>query len=82
MRRKKSSHRGHASPAAVKSLERGLLCGDDGHSVENRLADLWCIADAVQPSALVDLRAFSAGYREMPPVWLRTEGRSGGRKNR
>lgn len=33
-----------------------------GTPVENRLADLWCIADAVQPGALADLKEFSSKY--------------------
>ena len=30
--------------------------------IENRLADLWCIADAVQPGVLSDLKSFSLQF--------------------
>jgi hypothetical protein len=47
---------------AVKALNVEFFVAMTGTPVENRLADLWCIADAVQPSALGDLRSFSATY--------------------
>lgn len=47
---------------AVKALNVDFFVAMTGTPVENRLADLWCIADAVQPSALGDLRSFSATY--------------------
>ena len=48
--------------SAVKAMNADFFLAMTGTPVENRLADLWCIADAVQPSALGDLRAFSARY--------------------
>ena len=47
---------------AVKALNAEFVLAMTGTPVENRLADLWCIADAVQPGALSDLRDFSARY--------------------
>lgn len=48
--------------SAVKALNVEFFMAMTGTPVENRLADLWCIADAVQPSALGDLKSFSAKY--------------------
>ncbi len=47
---------------AVKALNTDFMLAMTGTPVENRLADLWCIADAVQPGALSDLKEFSARY--------------------
>jgi hypothetical protein len=47
---------------AVKGLNAQFMLAMTGTPVENRLADLWCIADAVQPGALADLKEFSASY--------------------
>lgn len=47
---------------AVKALNVDFVLAMTGTPVENRLADLWCIADAVQPGALADLKEFSAKY--------------------
>lgn len=47
---------------AVKALNTEFMVAMTGTPVENRLADLWCIADAVQPGALGDLKDFSARY--------------------
>lgn len=47
---------------AVKALNADFVLAMTGTPVENRLADLWCIADAVQPGALADLKDFSARY--------------------
>lgn len=47
---------------AAKALNADFVLAMTGTPVENRLADLWCIADAVQPGALADLRDFSARY--------------------
>jgi hypothetical protein len=47
---------------AVKALNTDFMLAMTGTPVENRLADLWCIADAVQPGALEDLKDFSASY--------------------
>lgn len=48
--------------SAVKGLNATFFVAMTGTPVENRLADLWCIADAVQPSALGDLKSFSSRY--------------------
>jgi hypothetical protein len=47
---------------AVKGLNADFTLAMTGTPVENRLADLWCIADAVQPGALADLKEFSSRY--------------------
>ena len=47
---------------AIKALNTDFMIAMTGTPVENRLADLWCIADAVQPGALGDLKKFSATY--------------------
>ncbi len=47
---------------AIKGLNADFMLAMTGTPVENRLADLWCIADAVQPGALSDLKEFSATY--------------------
>ena len=47
---------------AIKALNVEFFVAMTGTPVENRLADLWCIADAVQPSALGDLKTFSSKY--------------------
>jgi hypothetical protein len=47
---------------AIKGLNTDFMLAMTGTPVENRLADLWCIADAVQPGALSDLKDFSAKY--------------------
>ncbi len=48
--------------SAIKALNTDFMIAMTGTPVENRLADLWCIADAVQPGALGDLKKFSATY--------------------
>lgn len=47
---------------AAKALNADFVVAMTGTPVENRLADLWCIADTVQPGALADLKDFSARY--------------------
>lgn len=47
---------------AVKALNADFVIAMTGTPVENRLADLWCIADTVQPGALADLKDFSSRY--------------------
>lgn len=47
---------------AIKALNTDFMVAMTGTPVENRLADLWCIADAVQPGALADLKDFSTRY--------------------
>jgi len=48
--------------AAAQGLNADFYVAMTGTPVENRLADLWCIADTVQPGALADLKEFSARY--------------------
>jgi len=47
---------------ACKGLNAEFLVAMTGTPVENRLADLWCIADTVQPLILGTLREFSAKH--------------------
>lgn len=46
----------------VKGLSVDFSPAMNRPTVENRLADLWCIADVVQPAALGDLWGFSRHY--------------------
>ncbi len=48
--------------AAAQGLNAEFFLAMTGTPVENRLADLWCIADTVQPGALSDLKSFSSSY--------------------
>ena len=56
---------------AAKSLNADFALGLTGTPVENRLADLWCILDAIEPGLLGDLRAFSAKYEGKNEARLR-----------
>lgn len=47
---------------AAKALNADFVVAMTGTPVENRLADLWCIADTAQPGALADLKDFSSRY--------------------
>ena len=47
---------------AAKALNTEFTLAMTGTPVENRLADLWCIADTVQPGALGDLKEFSQNF--------------------
>lgn len=47
---------------AAKALDGEFVIGMTGTPVENRLADLWCIADTAQPGGLSNLKDFSARY--------------------
>jgi hypothetical protein len=47
---------------ACKALNAEFLVAMTGTPVENRLADLWCIADTVQPLVLGTLREFSTKH--------------------
>jgi hypothetical protein len=47
---------------ACKALNAEFLVAMTGTPVENRLADLWCIADTVQPLVLGTLREFSTEH--------------------
>ena len=51
---------------AAKSVNADFTLALTGTPVENRLADLWCIIDAVQPGHLLDLKSFSATYENAP----------------
>lgn len=46
----------------AKSLQSEFTVALTGTPVENRLADLWCIVDTVQPGLLKDLRGFCEAY--------------------
>jgi hypothetical protein len=48
--------------SAAQGLNSDFFVAMTGTPVENRLADLWCIADTVQPGALPDLKEFSAKF--------------------
>ena len=47
---------------AAKAMQAEFRVGLTGTPVENRLADLWCIVDAVHPGCLGDLKSFSARF--------------------
>lgn len=47
---------------AAKALNADFVIAMTGTPIENRLADLWCIADTVQPLALGPLKSFSTIY--------------------
>jgi hypothetical protein len=49
---------------AAKAMNADFRVAMTGTPVENRLADLWCIADAVYPACLDDLKSFSAKYEK------------------
>lgn len=51
---------------AAKALKSGFWLALTGTPVENRLADLWCIIDTVQPGFFPELKAFSARYEQAP----------------
>jgi hypothetical protein len=53
---------------AAKAMNAEFRVALTGTPVENRLADLWCITDAVHPACLGDLRRFSASYEKNPDV--------------
>ena len=62
-------HGGDVTPAAVmrnvgplraaKGLNTDFVLAMTGTPVENRLTDLWCISDVVQPPALESIKDFS-----------------------
>jgi hypothetical protein len=57
---------------AAKAMQAEFRVALSGTPVENRLADLWCIVDAVHPGCLGDLKSFSARYeRDAEPATLR-----------
>jgi hypothetical protein len=47
---------------AAKAMQAEFRVALTGTPVENRLADLWCIVDAIHPGCLGDLKSFSARY--------------------
>ncbi|WP_426954166.1 DEAD/DEAH box helicase [Muricoccus radiodurans] len=47
---------------AAKAMNADFRVALTGTPVENRLADLWCIVDAVHPGCLDDLKSFSARW--------------------
>src|SRR6266404_7554492 len=53
---------------AAKAMNAEFRLALTGTPVENRLADLWCITDAVHPACLGDLRTFSASYEKEPDL--------------
>lgn len=57
---------------AAKAMKADFRVALTGTPVENRLADLWCITDAIHPAVLGDLKSFSATYERAPdPEQLR-----------
>jgi hypothetical protein len=59
---------------AAKGMNTEFVLAMTGTPVENRLADLWSIADVVQPSALGSIKDFSAVYEstESPSAAIAT----------
>lgn len=55
---------------AINSVDASFRLVMTGTPVENRLADLWSIADVAWPGRLGDLRAFAQRYDEAPPEEL------------
>jgi len=53
---------------ASKALKADFIIAMTGTPIENRLADLWCIVDTVQPGYLGDLKEFSRAYEQAPDV--------------
>lgn len=49
---------------ASKALNTDFIIGLTGTPIENRLADLWCLMDTIQPGLLKDLAAFSRIYEK------------------
>ncbi len=58
---------------AAKAMNGDFLIGLTGTPIENRLADLWCIMDTLEPGYLGDLKTFSQTYEkdETPAALLR-----------
>lgn len=52
---------------AAKTIQADFVIGLTGTPVENRLADLWSIADLVQPGRLGTLKEFSRRYESSTP---------------
>ncbi|MBI5525115.1 MAG: restriction endonuclease [Deltaproteobacteria bacterium] len=49
---------------AAKGMKNSFVVALTGTPVENRLADLWCIVDTVQPGSLQTLKEFSHAYEK------------------
>ncbi len=49
---------------AAKAMNANFAVGMTGTPIENRLADLWCIVDTLEPGLLADLKSFSAKYEK------------------
>ncbi|MBT3765542.1 MAG: hypothetical protein HOF84_06770, partial [Rhodospirillales bacterium] len=50
--------------SAAKAMNGDFLIGLTGTPIENRLADLWCIVDTLDPGLLGDLKSFSTLYEK------------------
>jgi hypothetical protein len=55
---------------AAKAMRADFTLAMTGTPVENRLADLWCIADVAQPGSLGGLREFVKTYETEDPTIL------------
>jgi hypothetical protein len=53
---------GTLATEAAKALKSDFIIAMTGTPIENRLADLWCLMDTVQPGMLGDLSGFSRRY--------------------
>jgi hypothetical protein len=49
---------------AAKAMNTDFTVGLTGTPIENRLADLWCLIDTLEPGRLFDLKSFSARYEK------------------
>jgi SNF2 family DNA or RNA helicase/HJR/Mrr/RecB family endonuclease len=49
---------------AAKAMNGDFMIGLTGTPIENRLADLWCIIDTLEPGYLGDLKTFSKTYEQ------------------
>jgi SNF2 family DNA or RNA helicase len=62
---------------AVKAMKADFALAMTGTPIENRMADLWCIMDTVQPGLLGNLRDFSQSYERNPESGKLRELRNG-----
>jgi len=51
-----------STTVAAKAMNGEFKIGLTGTPIENRLADLWCIVDTLEPGYLGDLKSFSSTY--------------------
>lgn len=49
---------------AAKAMNGEFLVGLTGTPIENRLADMWCLVDTLEPGRLRDLSSFSQRYEK------------------